>query len=282
VEALQAKQCIQAYFRAVEQTARSSSDGDLAVTVLLSEECPSYQALQKQLDQLQKLAPLRAVCGIGRKWEATALCQLAAQQPHWVKFSQLLDKVCRCYSQRAYLNYMKALHNWRRAISDMSLVDDGNLKKALADFLYCSTQCQVQPEQSLRSWIRALEKHGERMLSEKSEDDSQNVDIVSQVISFVDQNYIFDIGIGQIARQLHITPNYLSTLFHKRTGTTFMRYLTQTRMLKAKELLTDPNVKIQQVAEQVGYSSARYFSKLFTKYVGCYPSEYRNGLNEQR
>ena len=108
------------------------------------------------------------------------------------------------------------------------------------------------------------------------------MDIVSQVISFVDQNYIFDIGIGQIARQLHITPNYLSTLFHKRTGTTFMRYLTQTRMLKAKELLTDPNVKIQQVAEQVGYSSARYFSKLFTKYVGCYPSEYRNGLNEQR
>jgi two-component system response regulator YesN len=87
---------------------------------------------------------------------------------------------------------------------------------------------------------------------------------------------MYDIGIGQIAEQLHMTPNYLSTLFHKKTGSTFMVYLTKTRMLRAKELLADPHIQIQQVAEQVGYSSARYFTKLFTESVGCYPSEYRS------
>jgi len=85
-----------------------------------------------------------------------------------------------------------------------------------------------------------------------------------------------------MAEQLHITPNYLSTLFHKKTGDTFMVYLTRTRMLRAKELLADPNMQIQQVAEQVGYSSARYFTKLFTQFVGCYPSGYRSRFKSPR
>jgi len=120
-----------------------------------------------------------------------------------------------------------------------------------------------------------LEKYGERELVENPREESENADVINQVISFVDQHYMQDIVIGQIAERLHITPNYLSTLFRRRTGTTFMVYLTRARMFRAKELLADPNVQVQQVAEQVGYSSARYFAKLFTEFAGCYPSEYR-------
>jgi two-component system response regulator YesN len=163
-------------------------------------------------------------------------------------------------------------------------MDDSSLKKALADFICCSMQCQVALEQSVKSWIQTIEEHGERMLGEGQKeaghgiprDRRESADVISQVISFVDQNYMHDIGIGQIAEQLHMTPNYLSTLFHKKTGSTFMVYLTKTRMLRAKELLADPHIQIQQVAEQVGYARARYFTKLFTEFVGCYPSEYRS------
>jgi two-component system response regulator YesN len=77
---------------------------------------------------------------------------------------------------------------------------------------------------------------------------------------------------------LNITPNYLSALFHRKTGTNFMSYLKKTRMLKAKELLADPNIQIQQVAEKVGYISARHFARLFAEYFGCLPSEYRDNL----
>jgi two-component system response regulator YesN len=92
---------------------------------------------------------------------------------------------------------------------------------------------------------------------------------------------MFDVGIGQIAEQFHITPNYLSALFHKKTGTNFMSYLKWVRMLKAKELLTDPNIQIQQVAEQVGYSSTRHFARLFTEQFGCLPSEYRDNFKKR-
>jgi two-component system response regulator YesN len=268
-------QRVQAYYRAVEKAVHHSSDRDLAITVLLSGECPSYQVLQNQSDQLQKLAPLRAVCGVGGKWELAALRELAGR-PGWLEFSRLISKAARCFRERAYLNYVRTLHNCAKATQAMAFIDDGNLKQALADFIYCSTQCHVAPGQSVKSWMEALEEHGERMLGDIQKEDSQGADIISQVISFVDQNYMHDIGIGQIAEQLHITPNYLSTLFHKKTGSTFMVYLTKTRMLRAKELLADRNIQIQQVAEQVGYYSARYFAKLFTEFAGCYPSEYRS------
>jgi two-component system response regulator YesN len=67
-------------------------------------------------------------------------------------------------------------------------------------------------------------------------------------------------------------------LFHKKTGTNFMSYLKTVRMLKAKELLADPDVHIQHVAEQVGYISARHFARLFAEHFGCLPSEYRDSL----
>lgn len=272
---LQSIERIQAYFRAVAQAVYQSSDRDMAFTVLLSEECSSYPVLQDQLDQLQKLASLRAMAGVGRKWELAALRQLAAR-PGWPEFSQLIDEVCRCYREKTYLNYLQTLHNCRIASRDVARLDDSPPKKALADFIYCSTQCQVALNQNVRSWLQALEAHGEGMLGESQKEAGQSTDIIGRVISLVDQNYMDDIGIGQIAEQLHLTPNYLSTLFHKKTGVTFMHYLTKTRMLRAKELLADPNIQVQQVAEQVGYASARYFTKLFTEFVGCYPSEYRN------
>jgi len=272
---LQSKQHVQVYFRAVEQAVHCSSDHDLAVTVLLSEECSSFQELQNQSDWLQKLAPLRAVYGIGRKLELAELVQLSTQ-PGWLEFSKLITKACRCHKEKVYLNYIKTLQTCARFIGEVAFAENGHLKKALADFIYCSTQCQVLPNQSLRTWIQLLEEYGEKMFVENPREDSQSSDIISQVISFVDQHYMHDVGIGQIAEHLHITPNYLSTLFHKKTGATFMVYLTETRMLRAKELLADPNIQIQQVAEQVGYTSARYFTKLFTEFVGCYPSEYRS------
>ncbi len=272
---VQSKQHIRVYFRAVEQAVRGSSDHDLAITVLVSEECSSFQELQDQSDRLQKLAPLRAVCGIGGKLELAELSQLSTQ-PGWLEFSKLITKACRCHKEKVYLNYIKTLQTCARFIGEAALAENCHLKKALADYIYCSTECQVLPHQSLRAWIQLLEEYGEKMLAENQREDSQSSDIIGQVISFVDQHYMHDVGIGQIAEHLHITPNYLSTLFHKKTGATFMVYLTETRMLRAKELLADPNIQIQQVAEQVGYTSARYFTKLFTEFVGCYPSEYRS------
>nr|WP_275983826.1 helix-turn-helix transcriptional regulator [Paenibacillus hamazuiensis] len=87
-----------------------------------------------------------------------------------------------------------------------------------------------------------------------------------------------DIGIGQIAGELNVTPNYLSSLFHKKTGCTFVKYLTRLRMYKAKELLAETGLQVQQVAEKVGYYSSRHFTKLFKDTNGVYPSDFKKNL----
>ncbi len=83
-----------------------------------------------------------------------------------------------------------------------------------------------------------------------------------------------DIGLAQIAYSFNITPNYLSSLFHKKIGATFVRFLTGIRLSKAKELLLVPNARVSQVARQVGYHGTRHFSRLFKHHFECYPSDY--------
>jgi two-component system response regulator YesN len=143
------------------------------------------------------------------------------------------------------------------------------------DFINHSINCHLIPIQDRDRWIVLLQQHGEQLLKGLPRDATLTPDIIDQVTSFIDENYMLNIGIGQLAERFSITPNYLSTLFHRKAGTNFMSYLKMVRMLKAKELLTDPNVQIQQVAEQVGYFSTRHFARLFTEQFGCLPSEYR-------
>jgi two-component system response regulator YesN len=66
----------------------------------------------------------------------------------------------------------------------------------------------------------------------------------------------------------------LSGLFHRRTGTTFVKHLTRLRLARAGQLLAGGGAQVQEVARAVGYASPRHFSRLFRQQFGCLPSEY--------
>lgn len=101
-------------------------------------------------------------------------------------------------------------------------------------------------------------------------------DIVEQVKEYVQKYYMNDIGIGQLSEEYHLTANYLSTLFHQKTGIKFIDYLTEIRMTKAKALLiSNKTASVQDISLMVGYNSARHFSTLFQKETGMTPTVYR-------
>jgi len=279
-----AKQRVLAYLQAVEQEAQTAADGDLVVTLLTSRACPSYPAYQEQLEQLHKLAPLRLLCGVGKKLELTQLTQEAGL-PGAAEISAALLALSRSYQERSYLGYMNAHAGHDRTGLEKTLrtvrkADFRRWSTAMAEFLRRAIHFQAPaPEGDLdgaKAWIQALHNHGERLLSEIPREEIPGADIVNQVVALIDQNYTRDISIGQLAEQLNITPNYLSTLFHKKTGSTFLTYLKRKRLLKAKELLADPNRPVHEVAEQVGYVSVRHFARLFAEQFGCLPSEFRD------
>ena len=98
---------------------------------------------------------------------------------------------------------------------------------------------------------------------------------VKRMKSIYHEFYQTGITLDEIARRLDVTPEYLSGQFHRVTGETFSVYMRNYRIKKAKELLLGTQMKIYEIAEAVGYSDGKYFSKVFRECTGCLPAEYR-------
>ena len=79
---------------------------------------------------------------------------------------------------------------------------------------------------------------------------------------------------------MEISPGYLSRLLKQETGFSFVDYLTRVRINKAVQIMSDPAVKVYEVAEAVGYQSQHYFSRAFKKVFGRPPQSFRRGAGE--
>jgi YesN/AraC family two-component response regulator len=79
---------------------------------------------------------------------------------------------------------------------------------------------------------------------------------------------------SQLALDMNISRNYLSNIFKKETGVSFMTYLTNYRIEKAKELLIQRQYMVYEIAERVGYQDAAYFSRIFKNTTGFSPLEF--------
>lgn len=92
---------------------------------------------------------------------------------------------------------------------------------------------------------------------------------------YIESHLSEDIAAEEVAQYLNISVSYFSTIFKQQYGMTFIEFVTQTRIERAKSLLSVTKKSISDVAKAVGYTERRYFNKVFQKRVGMLPSEYR-------
>ena len=110
---------------------------------------------------------------------------------------------------------------------------------------------------------------------------SQNRSVLKQAIDFIDGHYMDEeISLNRVAHAANVSANHFSALFSQNMGQTFIEYLTSLRMDKAKELLRCTSKRSSEIAGEVGYKDAHYFSYLFKKTQGITPSEYRKTRGE--
>lgn len=110
----------------------------------------------------------------------------------------------------------------------------------------------------------------------------RNNDLIEQAILFINRNYADEnISLNSVAKRVNISSNYFSALFSQRVGMSFVEYLTQKRMDRAKQLLQTTAKRSGEIASEVGYHDPRYFSAVFKRTQGCTPSSYRNGEAEE-
>ncbi|AGC69605.1 Two component transcriptional regulator, AraC family [Thermoclostridium stercorarium subsp. stercorarium DSM 8532] len=100
--------------------------------------------------------------------------------------------------------------------------------------------------------------------------------ILRNALEYIHQHYSEQLTLNDVAEHVYVSPSYLSRMFKKELGKNFVDYLNGLRIEKAKELLMDPKYKTYEVAEIVGIPDAHYFSRLFKKYEGLSPTEYRD------
>jgi two-component system response regulator YesN len=111
-------------------------------------------------------------------------------------------------------------------------------------------------------------------LVHETRDQNKNY-FVDRAVMYIKSSYQKEISLGSIAKEINVSPYYLSKLFRRYTGKTCTELIAEERIEAAKRLLIQ-NYSSKETCFQVGFNSQNYFVKIFKKYVGVTPGEYRN------
>ena len=110
-------------------------------------------------------------------------------------------------------------------------------------------------------------------------DDSSTV--IKRMYYYMEKNYDQDLKVEGFARMFNYNSNYLGKVFRKEMGDSFNNILDTIRIVNAKRLLLETDMKVYQISEQVGYNNIDYFYLKFKKYVGISPKEYQKEISEK-
>lgn len=259
---------VREFFFAVKRIVEQSIDANFNVTLFSTGECSDFKALNEEIERIIEILPLMTVVDFGHSSNLEALNE-RSKEIKLLELSKLIFAISETYSEDGYMDFISSINDLKQFVGSGHVA--GMLGEATRKFLRKALGIELEPQLEYKEAVAKLECFGDRnRLNSKTQ---ETYDMVSEVKKYVHNNYMNNIGIGDIAEKLNVTPNYLSTLFHKKTDINFLKYLTQYRMRKAKELLAQENKKVQDVAKEVGYFSTRHFTKLFKEQYGYYPSE---------
>jgi YesN/AraC family two-component response regulator len=99
--------------------------------------------------------------------------------------------------------------------------------------------------------------------------------LINDVIKYIDENYNTHITLETLAHSFYISTSYIAHEMKRELGISPINYLISRRVGEAQKLLLSTNKSISSIAENVGYSNVYYFSRLFSKRIGCPPDEFR-------
>lgn len=102
--------------------------------------------------------------------------------------------------------------------------------------------------------------------------------VITRAKEFIKQHLTEDISLGQVAKSVNTSTFYFCKLFKKVTGLNFTAYVSRVRIESAKNLLLNPNLRISEIAYEVGFQSLTHFNRVFKKVVGESPTEFREKL----
>lgn len=141
------------------------------------------------------------------------------------------------------------------------------------DYLDTVLNCATYEE--LRHWYIRKMCDASRSMNQVKEE--KETSLIGKAKQYIQQNFSRELSLEEVSRYVDLSPYYFTKLFKEETGQTFVEYLTELRIGRAKEMLRNPSYSIKEVCVNAGYSDPNYFSRIFKKVTGMTPTEFREG-----
>jgi len=255
---------------------KQSAAGSRRLTGLVSEELSSWEEFLEALKTLGRLSPQRILLGTG------VLHPLAAVERRLKPLPQallLLPEQIEAFLQTRERGEIPALEAQAQTLRDTfaSVGSATVFLEAASRFLAFRTGLEppaasVSGTAELIAWADGLVAATRAELPDLRRSADSQTRVVEKVDQYLKQNLRSEVRVPDIASVLGLSPNYLSSVYHKLTQSTISERLSILRLDLARELLTRPGSQVKEVASAVGYKSTRYFARLYHKRFGQYPS----------
>lgn len=171
------------------------------------------------------------------------------------------------YAKNFIINLFSMMVNRLKTLDvDLYKITGGNI-----DY---NSLLQMNNMTDISFWSKEIIGHINKEI-DNNKKEYQQKKIIVEAKEYIKENYNKDLSLEDIADHVFLSPVYFSRLFKKETGENFIDYLKKVRMKSAIRLLKNPDNKIYEISQQVGYKSSKYFSRLFREYTGLTPSDYR-------
>lgn len=106
--------------------------------------------------------------------------------------------------------------------------------------------------------------------------------VLSLVERYIEEHYVQDLRLTSVAGAVSVSPYYISHLFRRERGTTFLKHLTAVRLAHAERYLLETDLPVEKIAEHVGYPNPKRFRVVFKRTFDTTPSQYRRGYADAR
>lgn len=133
--------------------------------------------------------------------------------------------------------------------------------------------CLQEYQTHLNQWLLELNEHINHQF-----DDYKNKQKIQEALSYIKANFSHDLNMAVVSNHISMNYSLFSCVFKQYTGCNFVTYLKELRMRAAQKLLSETELKVNEVSHRVGYDNEKHFMKTFKALYGVSPTEYRKNM----
>ena len=230
-----------------------------------SRACASCLSVQEKLSELAAEEPYTLGCPNGLSDTAVPV-RLGERLIGFLQTGQVFRKKP---TEGQFEHAAKQVESWGVEVD----------RKTLHDAYFASRVVPAKQHEAVVKLLTIFAQHLS-MLSNQVVVQHENAEppVITRAKEFIQEHQTENLRLGHVAKACNTSTFYFCKMFKKATGVNFTDYLSRVRIEKAKNLLLNPNLRISEIAYEVGFQSLTHFNRVFKKIVGQSPTEYRSHL----